>query len=95
MRVRLVKKKAGRPRRYKVLLINDPLAPPGIVLRLLRAVFRKSDSEGFKVMAEARRTGAGIVAVYTQEVAEMKVQIAAQLATQYRQPVSFRTEPAD
>ena len=46
-------------------------------------------------MDEARRTGAGVVAVYTQEVAEMKVKIAGHFAAKLRQAVGFRVDPEE
>ena len=95
VRTTIVKKKAERPSRYKVILLNDPFAPTAVVLRLLLAVFRKTAHEALEVLAAARRTGAAVVAVYTQEVAETKAQIASDFAAKLRQPVSFRIEPAD
>ena len=93
-RISLVKK-AGPPRRYRIMLLGEPRVPIEIVVRLLRAVFRKTTAEAFEVMDEARRTGAGVVAVYTQEVAEMKLKIAGHFAAKLRQAVGFRVDPEE
>ena len=95
VRVSLVKKAAERPRRYQVLLLDEPRPQAEAALRVLRAVFRKTASEALHLLDLARRTGTALVAEYTQEVAETKVQIAADFTARIRQRVTFRVEPAE
>ena len=88
-------RKLERPRRYQVVLLCDLQTSTEMILRVLRAVFNRSADEALKLMLAARRTGATAVAVYTQEVAETKAQMATNFADRERQPVTLRVEPAE
>jgi ATP-dependent Clp protease adaptor protein ClpS len=84
-----------RPKRYQVVMLCDEGTSSGMMLRLLRAVFSKTADEALTVMLTAQRTGATAVAIYTQEVAETKANMAADFADRERQPVTLRVEPAE
>ena len=67
-----VKTKTERPRLHKVILINDDYTPREFVVTILKAEFRMSEDQAYKVMMTAHRKGACVVAVYAQDVAESK-----------------------
>src|SRR5918993_5903929 len=52
-----VRAKTERPRLYKVILINDDYTPREFVVRVLKAVFRMSESQAYAVMITAHRRG--------------------------------------
>src|SRR5918993_1204611 len=61
-----------RPRLHKVILVNDDYTPREFVVRVLKAEFRMSEEEAYRVMITAHRRGACVVAVYTKDIAETK-----------------------
>ena len=67
-----VQPKTERPRLHKVILLNDDYTPREFVVTVLKAVFRMSEDEAYRVMMTAHRRGACVVAVYTRDVAETK-----------------------
>src|SRR5262245_65874084 len=64
--------KIERPRLHKVILVNDDYTPREFVVTVLKAEFRMSEDQAYRVMMTAHRKGACVVAVYTQDVAETK-----------------------
>jgi len=64
--------KTARPPLYKVILLNDDYTPREFVVQVLKAVFRMSEDESYRVMMTAHRRGACVIAVYTRDVAETK-----------------------
>ncbi len=80
------------PRLYKVILLNDDFTPREFVVRVLKAVFRMTESEALGVMLTAHRRGACVVAVYTREVAETKARQGTEAGRQNSFPLSFTTE---
>ena len=77
---------------YKVILLNDDFTPRDFVVRVLKAVFRMSESEAYGVMLTAHRRGACVVAVFTREVAEHKATLATEAGRRAGYPLAFTTE---
>ncbi len=90
-----VKAKVERPRLYKVILINDDYTPREFVVRVLKAVFRMSESQAYAVMITAHRRGACVVAVFARDIAESKAKEATELGRQKGHPLTFSTEPEE
>jgi ATP-dependent Clp protease adaptor protein ClpS len=84
--------KTERPPLYKVILLNDDFTPRDFVVSVLKAVFRMNESEALGVMMTAHRKGACVVAVYTREVAETKVEQANEMGRAKGYPLAFTTE---
>ena len=53
-----VKTKTQRPRLHKVILVNDDYTPREFVVTVLKAEFRMSEDQAFRVMITAHRRGA-------------------------------------
>ncbi len=87
------KLKTERPKLHKVMLVNDDFTPREFVTRILKAEFRMSEDEAFKVMITAHRRGACVVAVYTKDVAETKATRATDAGKAAGFPLLFTTEP--
>ena len=90
-----VRTKVERPRLHKVILVNDDYTPREFVVTVLKAEFRMSEDEAYKVMITAHRKGACVVAVYTQDVAETKAARATEAGRLKGYPLLFTTEPEE
>src|SRR5919108_6505451 len=66
------KAKPERPRLHKVILVNDDYTPREFVVTVLKAVFRMTGDQAYRVMITAHTRGSCVVAVFTREVAEEK-----------------------
>ena len=90
-----VKTKTQRPPLYKVILLNDDYTPREFVVQVLKAVFRMSESQAYRVMMVAHQRGACVIAVYTRDVAETKAKEATELGKSKGYPLFFTTEPEE
>ena len=84
--------KSERPKLWKVILLNDDYTPREVVVAVLGAVFRMSESQAYGVMLTAHRKGACVVAVFTKEVAETKAQAGIEAGQRLGFPLAFTTE---
>src|ERR1700730_14897271 len=90
-----VKRKTERPKLYKVILINDDYTPREFVVMVLKAVFRMSEDQAYRVMVTAHRRGVCVVAVFTKDVAETKVTEGTELGRNAGYPLSFTPQPEE
>jgi ATP-dependent Clp protease adaptor protein ClpS len=89
------KTKAERPRLHKVILINDDYTPREFVTMVLKAEFRMTEDQAYKVMITAHKLGACVVAVFTKDVAETKATRATDAGRAKGYPLLFTTEPEE
>ncbi|MDP7393496.1 MAG: ATP-dependent Clp protease adapter ClpS [Alphaproteobacteria bacterium] len=89
------KPKTQRPKMHKVILINDDFTPREFVVMVLKAVFKMSEEQAYRVMITAHTRGAGVVSVYTKDVAESKATEATDLGKRAGHPLMFTTEPEE
>lgn len=87
--------KTDRPRLHKVILLNDDYTPREFVVLVLKAEFRVTEDQAYRIMMTAHQRGACVVAVYTREVAETKATRATDLARSRGHPLQFTTEPEE
>ncbi|WP_407159372.1 ATP-dependent Clp protease adapter ClpS [Bradyrhizobium sp. STM 3557] len=90
-----VKTQVQRPRLYKVILVNDDYTPREFVVMILKAEFRMTEDEAYKVMITAHRRGVCVVAVFTRDVAETKATRATDAGRAKGHPLLFTTEPEE
>jgi len=90
-----VKTQLERPRLYKVILVNDDYTPREFVVMILKAEFRMTEDEAYKVMITAHRRGVCVVAVFTRDVAETKATRATDAGRAKGYPLLFTTEPEE
>ena len=90
-----VRTKTQRPPLYKVILLNDDFTPRNFVVTVLKAEFRMSEGEAFRVMITAHKLGVCVVAVFTKDVAETKATRAVEAARSKGYPLQFMTEPEE
>lgn len=67
------RRKARRPRRWRVLLHNDDYTTMDFVVRVLVDHFHKTPPEATRVMLEVHYKGVGVAGVYPKDVAETKI----------------------
>ena len=89
------KPKTERPKLWKVILLNDDYTPREFVVAVLKAEFRMSEEEAYKVMITAHRRGVCVVAVFTKDVAETKATRATDAGRAKGYPLLFTTEPEE
>lgn len=87
--------RTDRPRLYKVILVNDDFTPREFVVRVLKAEFRMSEDQAYRVMITAHRQGLCVVAVFTRDVAETKAARATDAGRAAGFPLTFATEPEE
>ena len=85
--------KVQRPPLYKVILLNDEYTPREFVVQVLKAVFRMSADQAYRVMMTAHRRGVCVIAVYARDIAETKAKEATELGRSKGYPLFFTTEP--
>lgn len=86
------KQKVSRPRRYKVLLLNDNYTTMDFVVDVLMHVFRRSRPEAMKIMLSVHENGSGVAGVYVKSVAETKIQTVHELARDNECPLRCTME---
>ncbi len=89
------KTKVERPRLHKVILVNDDYTPREFVVTVLKAVFRITEDQAYRVMITAHRKGVCVVAVYTRDIAETKATEATEAGKAAGYPLQFTTEPEE
>jgi ATP-dependent Clp protease adaptor protein ClpS len=87
--------KTERPRLHKVILVNDDYTPREFVVMVLKAEFRMTEDEAYKVMITAHRRGVCVVAVFTKDVAETEATRATDAGRAKGYPLLFTTEPEE
>ena len=90
-----VQPKTERPRLHKVILVNDDFTPREFVVMVLKAEFRMTEDQAYKVMITAHRRGVCVVAVYAKDVAETKATRATDAGRAKGYPLLFTTEPEE
>ncbi|BBO14285.1 ATP-dependent Clp protease adapter ClpS [Bradyrhizobium sp. TM102] len=87
--------KVERLKLHKVILINDDYTPREFVTMILKAEFRMTEDQAYKVMITAHKLGACVVAVFTRDVAETKATRATDAGRAKGYPLLFTTEPEE
>lgn len=90
-----VRTKVERPKLYKVILVNDDYTPREFVVTVLKAEFRMTEDQAYKVMLTAHQRGVCVVAVFTRDVAETKATRATDAGRAKGYPLLFTTEPEE
>jgi ATP-dependent Clp protease adaptor protein ClpS len=84
-----------RPKLHKVILVNDDFTPRDFVVSVLKAEFRMTVEQAYRVMITAHRRGVCVVAVFTKDVAETKATRATEAGRKLGYPLLFTTEPEE
>lgn len=84
-----------RPRRYRVIILNDDFTPIEFVVQLVRSVFRRTPEEAAQITLRVHNAGSAVAGVYTHEIAETKVVTAHAYAKKHDHPLQLTMEPED
>lgn len=87
------KQKTKKPKRYKVVFLNDDYTTMEFVVQVLETIFHRSPAESAAIMLRVHNEGAGVAGVYTKEVAEMKVEQTIGWARREGHPLMLTMEP--
>ena len=81
------KLKPKKPPLYKVLLLNDDYTPMQFVVVLLMRFFRMNQAQAERVMIHVHTKGVGVCGVFPKEIAETKVRIVTDFASDNQHPL--------
>ena len=82
------------PPMYKVLLHNDDYTTMEFVVEVLQQIFHKNAAEATRIMLLVHKTGLGVCGVFSEDVAETKVEIVHHLARKSGFPLRCTMEEA-
>ena len=85
-------KEVEEPHMYKVFLHNDDYTTMEFVVEILIHVFNKSAEDSAGIMLNVHRKGIGLCGIFTQEVAETKVDMVRNLAQEHGFPLKCTME---
>lgn len=85
--------KPEKPKLFRVILINDPFTRFEVVTFVLKAVFKLGADRAYQIMMTAHQKGSCMIAVYTLDIAETKVEEAMALAAGRGAALGFAIEP--
>ncbi|MEM1008780.1 MAG: ATP-dependent Clp protease adaptor ClpS [Myxococcota bacterium] len=89
----LEREETKTPRLYRVILHNDDYTTRTFVVEVLMRFFRKAGAEANQIMLKAHQTGKAVVALYTKDIAETKVQQVTEYARKEGFPLLMTMEP--
>ena len=87
------KKKLQKPKLFKVILLNDDYTPMEYVVKLLRSVFNKSETDAVNIMLMVHNKGAGVCGIFPKDIAETKVFTVLKMAKHDQHPLKCIMEP--
>ena len=84
--------KTKRPPMYKVLLLNDDFTPMEFVVHVLERFFGLTHAQSFEIMLVVHKKGLAVVGVFSNEIAETKVNQVMDFARQHQHPLQCTME---
>lgn len=88
-----LRERVEKPRRFKVVLLNDDYTSMEFVVHVLVSVFRHGPAAATRIMLSIHRTGVGTAGVFSKEVAETKLEAVHGLAREAGYPLMGTLEP--
>lgn len=81
-----------RPKRFRVILVNDDYTPQEFVVWVLMKIFFKSRSDSARIMLKAHNEGKAYIDTYSYDIAKSKVAKVKTLADENGHPLSCELE---
>ncbi len=82
-----------RPKKYKVVLLNDDYTPMEFVVEVLKRFFYMNGDVATQVMLQVHFQGRGVCGIYTRDIAETKVVLVNDYARVNQHPLLCSMEP--
>ncbi len=82
-----------RPKKYKVIIINDDYTPMEFVVDVLATFFGMNEVKATQIMLEVHKKGQGLCGVYTKDIAETKAAQVNQYSQNNEHPLLCEIEP--
>lgn len=82
-----------KPKKFKVVLLNDDYTSMEFVVGVLIHVFRHTPPAATRIMLRIHQTGQGVAGVYSQEIAETRMATVQELANEAGHPLQCVMEP--
>lgn len=80
------------PEFFKVILHNDDITTMEFVVDILCRFFHKNPEDAHEIMMKVHNTGSGLCGIFTQEIAETKVNMVIKEARQAGYPLQCTME---
>lgn len=84
-----------KPKKYRVLLINDDYTPMEFVVEVLMQFFHFNRPLAVEVMLQVHLQGKGVCGVFTRDIAETKVMLVNDFARSHEHPLLCTMEQED
>lgn len=81
------KPKLKKPKKYKVILLNDDYTPMEFVVQILTKFFGMNQELATKVMLTVHTKGKAVCGEYSYEIAETKVELVNDYSRQHQHPL--------
>ena len=81
------------PRRSKVTIYNDDFTTMEFVVKILKVVFFKSETEAQALMLQVHHSDKAVVGIYSYDVATSKVRKATSMAREAGFPLRLTVDP--
>ena len=81
------KPKLKKPKKYKVVLLNDDYTPMEFVVQILTKFFAMNQELATKVMLTVHTSGKAVCGEYSYEIAETKVELVNDYSRQHQHPL--------
>lgn len=85
--VQEAKPKQKRPPLYKVVLLNDDFTPMEFVVEILKCFFAMNEEKATQIMLHVHTRGVGVCGVFSQDIADTKVQLVNDYSRQHQHPL--------
>ena len=86
------KPKLKKPRRYKVIILNDDYTPMEFVVGILKTYFHKTTEDANAIMLDIHKNGKGIAGIYPFDIAETKLRQIIKHARKEAHPLQAKLE---
>ena len=87
------RERTEKPRKFRVLLLNDNYTTMEFVVAVLEQVFLRKRRDSVRIMMNVHKNGRGVAGVYVKQVAEAKVDEVHRLAQEHGYPLKCDIEP--
>lgn len=87
--------KLKRPPMFKVILLNDDYTPMEFVIEVLETFFAMNREKATQIMLTVHTSGAAVVGIFPQDIAETKAEQVNHFAQQNKHPLMSIVEMTD